>query len=75
MGCGVDISCNVNGCVVFLDKICGMFEYLVNYGCLCVKGINLLEINSFGGCLFYLIIVGEKVEWDIVMCLIVDKII
>ena len=27
VGCGVDISCNVNGRVVSLDKICGTPEH------------------------------------------------
>lgn len=45
-------------CVIILDIVKGMLEYFVNYGRLCVKGINLFEINDVNGCLFYLIMVG-----------------
>lgn len=52
-----------------------MFEYFVNFGRLCVKGINLFEMNGFNGCLFYLIMVGKLVDWDMVIDVIVDKIV
>ena len=74
VGCGVDISCNVNGRVVSLDKICGTPEHPANHGRLCVKGTNLLETNSLGGRLLHPTIAGEKVEWDTATRLIADKI-
>ena len=74
VGCGVDISCNVNGRDVSLDKICGTPEHPANHGRLCVKGTNLLETNSLGGRLLHPTIAGEKVEWDTATRLIADRI-
>ncbi|WP_246223216.1 nitrate reductase [Alteromonas profundi] len=74
VGCGVDISCNVTGGAVSLDKITGTPEHPANHGRLCVKGTNLLETNDLKGRLLHPTVAGEKVAWDTATNLIADKI-
>jgi len=74
VGCGVDISCNVNERTTSLDKVSGTPEHPANYGRLCVKGTNLLETNDLSGRLLHPTMAGAKVDWDTATSAVADKI-
>lgn len=69
VGCGVLVIVRDDGLVV----IVGDLDYLVNYGCLCFKGLVFGEILFFDDWVFYFEINGQQVDWDIVLDFVVDK--
>lgn len=68
VGCGVLVDVGFNGVVIKGD-----FDYLVNYGWFCFKGLVFGEIFGIEGCFFVLQIGDCSVGWDEVFDLVVDK--
>ena len=73
VGCGVDVTSNVEGDSEQLVSVQGTASHPANFGRLCVKGSKLAETNVKQGRLMTPMVDGQRAQWDAAISTVANK--